>query len=60
MLDAPPPSTASPGSNDAAIEAIVGSGPGGAVMIAGIATAVVIGLWFAFYVLVFSPRAPVL
>ena len=39
------------------IERIVGSGAAGAIVLAGIATAVVIGLWFAFYLLVFSPRA---
>jgi hypothetical protein len=38
------------------IERIVGSGAAGAVALAGIATAIVIGLWFAFYLLVFTPR----
>ncbi|MDP9096843.1 MAG: hypothetical protein M3N26_09900 [Pseudomonadota bacterium] len=39
------------------VERIVGSGAAGAVVLAGIATATVIGLWFLFYVVVFSPRA---
>jgi hypothetical protein len=42
---------------DAAIEAIVRSGPHGAIAVAGIATAIVVVLWFMFYVLVFLPRA---
>jgi hypothetical protein len=40
----------------ARIDAIVSQGPGGAIALAGVATAVVIGLWFAFYFLVFLPR----
>ena len=39
------------------VDAIVRSGPGGAIAVAGIATAIVIGLWFAFYLLVFLPRS---
>lgn len=42
---------------DADVNAIVRSGAGGAIMLAGIATAIVIALWFAFYLLVFVPRA---
>ena len=49
--DAPPsPET------DARIDEIVRSGPRGAVVVAGIATAIVIALWFAFYFMVFLPR----
>jgi hypothetical protein len=44
-------------SDDESVDAIVRSGPGGAIMVAGIATAIVIGLWFAFYLLVFLPRS---
>ena len=44
-------------SEDEAVETIVRSGPGGAVAVAGIATAIVIALWFAFYLLVFLPRS---
>jgi hypothetical protein len=44
-------------SEDAAVDAIVRSGPGGAVAVAGIATAIVIALWFAFYLFVFLPRS---
>ena len=50
--DAPP----SPETEDAKIDKIVRSGPSGAIVVAGIATAVVIALWFAFYFMVFLPR----
>jgi hypothetical protein len=46
----------SPETEDARIDAIVRSGPRGAVVVAGIATAIVIALWFAFYFMVFLPR----
>ncbi|MGF6636620.1 hypothetical protein [Paraburkholderia sp. 35.1] len=38
------------------VEQIVSSGPRGAIAVAGIATAIVIGMWYAFYFLVFLPR----
>lgn len=41
---------------DAQIEAIVGRGPAGAFAVAGIATAIVVALYFAFYFFVFLPR----
>jgi hypothetical protein len=50
----------SPGSSvseDEAVDAIVRSGPGGAIAVAGIATAIVVALWFAFYLFVFLPRS---
>ncbi len=53
--DAPSPSEA----EDAQIDEIVRSGPRGAVVVAGIATAIVVALWFAFYLMVFLPRGPV-
>jgi hypothetical protein len=49
----------SPETEDARIDEIVRSGPKGAVVVAGIATAIVIALWFAFYLLVFLPRGSV-
>jgi hypothetical protein len=42
---------------DEAVTAIVRSGSTGAIVLAGFATAIVVGLWFAFYLLVFVPRA---
>lgn len=38
------------------VDEIVRSGPTGALAVAGIATAIVVALWFAFYFLVFLPR----
>jgi hypothetical protein len=52
--DTPSPTEA----EDSRIDEIVRSGPGGAVAVAGIATAIVIALWFAFYFMVFLPRGP--
>lgn len=40
------------------IDRIVASGPRGALAVAGIAVAAVMAMWFAFYWLVFLPRAP--
>ena len=42
---------------DAAVNAISSSGAKGAVALAGLATAIVMAIWFAFYALVFVPRA---
>ncbi len=43
-------------SDDEAVERIVASGPRGALTLAGIATLIVVAMWFAFYLLVFVPR----
>ncbi|ULL01558.1 hypothetical protein [Bradyrhizobium sp. I71] len=45
-------------STDDRVNRIVAAGPGGALMVAGIATALVVAMWFAFYLLVFLPRGP--
>ena len=42
---------------EAAVNAISHSGARGALLLAGLATAVVVAIWFAFYLLVFVPRA---
>ncbi|WP_277184449.1 hypothetical protein [Caballeronia sp. BR00000012568055] len=42
--------------DDSKLDEIVRSGPGGAIVLAGIATAIVIGIWFVFYFTVFLPR----
>ena len=49
----------SPETEKARIDEIVRSGPRGAIVIAGIATAIVVALWFAFYFMVFLPRGSV-
>ncbi|MGF6856567.1 hypothetical protein [Paraburkholderia sp. CI3] len=38
------------------VDQIVSSGPRGAIAVAGVATAIVIGMWYVFYFLVFLPR----
>ncbi|TCK33837.1 hypothetical protein B0G84_8175 [Paraburkholderia sp. BL8N3] len=45
-----------PDSESVAVDKIVRAGPRGAIAIAGTSTAIVIGLWFLFYFLVFLPR----
>jgi hypothetical protein len=42
---------------DEAVNAAMRTGAPGAIVLAGIASAVVVALWFAFYLLVFVPRA---
>ena len=59
MLNSSPPPLPASASEAEAVEAIVSSGPGGALWVAGIATAIVIGLWLAFYLMVFVPRGAV-
>ena len=41
---------------DDRVNRIVAGGPGGALVLAGIATACVVAMWFAFYLFVFLPR----
>ena len=57
MINSSPPQATTPGSEEERVDAIVRSGPGGAVAVAGFATAVLIALWFAFYLFVFLPRS---
>ena len=57
MLNSPLPRSGADELRDADIEAIVESGPGGAIAVAGIATFLVVAIWFAFYLFVFTPRA---
>jgi hypothetical protein len=56
MINSPSPPAAS-GSEDESIDVIVRAGPRGALAVAGVATAIVVALWFAFYLLVFLPRS---
>jgi hypothetical protein len=57
MINSSPPQPATSRSEDESVEAIVRAGPSGALAVAGIATAIVVALWFAFYLLVFLPRS---
>lgn len=43
-------------SDDAAVDAIVANGPRGAFAVAGVATAIVVAIFFAFYLFVYLPR----
>jgi hypothetical protein len=43
--------------DDALVQQIVAEGPRGAIVVAGVATAVVILMWILFYLLVFVPRS---
>ncbi|HEX7923120.1 MAG TPA: hypothetical protein VF583_19345 [Bradyrhizobium sp.] len=57
MINSSSPQPPASGSEDDDVETIVRAGPSGAVAVAGVATAIVVGLWFAFYLLVFLPRS---
>jgi hypothetical protein len=48
--------SATPEPDAATLERISRRAPRGALAVAGIATALVFALWFAFYLLVFIPR----
>ena len=52
------PGTRDP-ADDAAVEEIVGRGPGGTFAVAGVATAIVVIIFFAFYFFVYLPRGAV-
>ena len=54
MINADSPS--SPASGERAVNDVVAQGPSGALALAGIATACVVAIWFAFYLFVFLPR----
>ncbi len=43
----------------ARIDDIVAKGPSGAFAVAGVATAIVVGIWFVFYFFVYLPRGAV-
>jgi hypothetical protein len=44
---------------DRRVEEIVSSGPSGAFAVAGVATAIVVAIYFIFYFLVYLPRGAV-
>ena len=44
---------------DHEVERVVGAGPHGAIDVAGVATLIVMAIWFGFYFLVFLPRGVV-
>jgi len=56
MIETPVSETPGERPLDERVDEIVQRGPGGALVLAGIATAIVLAIWFAFYFLVFLPR----
>ena len=44
---------------DEQVEEIVSRGPVGAFAVAGLATAIVVALWFGFYFFIYLPRGAV-
>ena len=48
-----------PASEDKKVEEIVAQGPVGAFAVAGIATAIVVILYLAFYIFIYLPRGAV-
>ena len=48
-----------PGLEQGRIDTIVEKGPTGAFAVAGVATAIVVAIWFAFYFFVYLPRGAV-
>jgi hypothetical protein len=57
MLNTNPVQTEPGDAEETSVHRIVHSGAIGAVALAGCATMIVVALWFAFYLLVFLPRA---
>lgn len=56
MINSPLPTDRNARPEAERVDEIVRHGPHGAIAVAGIATAIVIGIWFAFYFIVFLPR----
>jgi hypothetical protein len=56
MILEPHESDAAPAEQQRRIDAIVARGPGGTFAVAGVAVALVLAMWLAFYLLVFVAR----
>ena len=57
MINSEPETGGDANAQDAEVSAILRSGARGAVVLAGLATAIVVATWIVFYLLVFVPRA---
>jgi hypothetical protein len=57
MMFEPSDAESNPAEAQRRVDAIVAEGPSGAFAVAGVAVALVLALWVAFYVLVFVARA---
>jgi hypothetical protein len=55
MINSDPPAGSEP--SDATVQTAARGAVPGALVLAGLASLIVIGIWFAFYLLVFVPRA---
>ncbi|MDQ2734470.1 MAG: hypothetical protein M3Y55_05660 [Pseudomonadota bacterium] len=58
-MTTPEPTEPIDNADDAAVDAIVVRGPAGAFAVAGIATALVVAMFFVFYFLAYLPRGTV-
>ena len=59
MINSSPPQSSTLGSEEERVDAIVRSGPGGAIAVAGIATAIVVLIFLGFYLFIYLPRGAV-
>lgn len=41
------------------IERIAAAGPRGAMVLAGLAVAILLAIWFAFFIVIYLPRGPI-
>jgi hypothetical protein len=41
------------------IERITAAGPRGAMVLAGLATAILLAIWLAFFIVIYLPRGPI-
>lgn len=57
MINSDPNADVPDAEQDASVSAIMRSGARGAVVLAGLATAIVAAIWLVFYLFVFVPRA---
>jgi len=57
MLNSEPITPDTGPQSEAELDAVLRSGALGAVVLAGLATAIVVAVWLLFYLLVFLPRA---
>jgi hypothetical protein len=55
----PAPHLDAEAADDAAVDDIVSAGPSGTFAVAGVATALVVAMYFGFYFIVYLPRGAV-
>ena len=55
----PAPNPEAEAADDAAVDEIVRAGPSGTFAVAGVATALVVAMYFLFYFIVYLPRGAV-